>query len=277
MFEEQVGWAVEAGVDFVIGETFSWLGEALARDRGHQGGGAARRHHARPSHRHGTRARDLAGRGVQAARGRRRRRRRAELRPRAGDDAAAARGDPRGRVSVHVAALPVPYRTTREPADLPVARGSRGTGPGDRGEAVPDRARPVHLQPLRDRASSRAERRDSASLPRRLLRRGAAPHPRDGRGARTHAAGQPLLGRHVQALRSGPTPPCKPRTRSTPRGSDGELTAAERGSAGRSDWRSPRSTALWATWRRTPAASRQTLAARDRADPPTSSCSPSSR
>jgi betaine-homocysteine S-methyltransferase len=30
MFEEQVGWAVEAGVDFVIGETFSWVGEAIA-------------------------------------------------------------------------------------------------------------------------------------------------------------------------------------------------------------------------------------------------------
>ena len=29
MFEEQVGWAVEAGVDFIIGETFSWAEEAL--------------------------------------------------------------------------------------------------------------------------------------------------------------------------------------------------------------------------------------------------------
>lgn len=29
MFEEQVGWAVEAGVDFLIGETFSWGEEAL--------------------------------------------------------------------------------------------------------------------------------------------------------------------------------------------------------------------------------------------------------
>jgi betaine-homocysteine S-methyltransferase len=29
MFEEQVGWAVEAGVDFVIAETFSWGEEAL--------------------------------------------------------------------------------------------------------------------------------------------------------------------------------------------------------------------------------------------------------
>jgi len=29
MFEEQVGWAMEAGVDFIIGETFSWGQEAL--------------------------------------------------------------------------------------------------------------------------------------------------------------------------------------------------------------------------------------------------------
>src|SRR4030095_14709484 len=29
MFEEQVGWAVDAGVDFVIGETFSYAQEAL--------------------------------------------------------------------------------------------------------------------------------------------------------------------------------------------------------------------------------------------------------
>jgi betaine-homocysteine S-methyltransferase len=29
MFEEQVAWAVEAGVDFIIGETFSWGQEAL--------------------------------------------------------------------------------------------------------------------------------------------------------------------------------------------------------------------------------------------------------
>jgi betaine-homocysteine S-methyltransferase len=28
-FEEQVGWAVDASVDFIIGETISWLGEAL--------------------------------------------------------------------------------------------------------------------------------------------------------------------------------------------------------------------------------------------------------
>ena len=30
MFEEQVGWAVDADADFVIGETFEWVGEAMA-------------------------------------------------------------------------------------------------------------------------------------------------------------------------------------------------------------------------------------------------------
>src|SRR3954447_8105759 len=30
MFDEQVGWAVDAGADFIIGETFSWAGEAIA-------------------------------------------------------------------------------------------------------------------------------------------------------------------------------------------------------------------------------------------------------
>lgn len=30
MFEEQVGWAVDANVDFIIGETFCWVDEALA-------------------------------------------------------------------------------------------------------------------------------------------------------------------------------------------------------------------------------------------------------
>ena len=29
MFEEQVGWAAEAGVDFIIAETFSYAEEAL--------------------------------------------------------------------------------------------------------------------------------------------------------------------------------------------------------------------------------------------------------
>src|ERR671927_972107 len=39
MFEEQVAWAAEAGADFVIGETFSWLGGALPGAGGVKGGG----------------------------------------------------------------------------------------------------------------------------------------------------------------------------------------------------------------------------------------------
>src|SRR5438067_9970806 len=29
IFDEQIGWAVDAGVDFIVGETYSFLGEAL--------------------------------------------------------------------------------------------------------------------------------------------------------------------------------------------------------------------------------------------------------
>ncbi len=39
MFEEQVGWAIDEGVDFFIAETFNHYGEALIADRSDQGGG----------------------------------------------------------------------------------------------------------------------------------------------------------------------------------------------------------------------------------------------
>ena len=113
----------------------------------HQGGGTPRRGDAdRAPPRQRARG-DLAGRGVQAARGRRRRRGRAELRARAGNDAAVARGGaPGGHRPRGGPAGPLSH--DGEPPDLPLARGSRGTGPGDRGEAVSDRARSVHLLAL---------------------------------------------------------------------------------------------------------------------------------
>ena len=46
MFEEQVGWAMDAGVDFVIGETFSFYEEALLALECHSGGGGDFGHHA---------------------------------------------------------------------------------------------------------------------------------------------------------------------------------------------------------------------------------------
>ena len=91
MFEEQVGWAIDAGVDFVIAETFSWGEEALiALDVVKAAGVAGRRHPRDPSGAGDARGL-VARRGLRAARGRGRRRRRAELHPRPEDDAAARR------------------------------------------------------------------------------------------------------------------------------------------------------------------------------------------
>ncbi|MBV8837522.1 MAG: homocysteine S-methyltransferase family protein [Alphaproteobacteria bacterium] len=112
MFEEQVGWAVEAGVDFIIAETISWLGEAeIALD--------VIRQTKLPAvvtfalHRQG-----LLRDGVTAAEG-------AKRVEQKGADVVGLnciRGirtmmpfvqEIRDAVKIHVAALPVPYRTTQ--------------------------------------------------------------------------------------------------------------------------------------------------------------------
>ena len=113
MFEEQVGWAAEAGVDFIVAETISWLGEAeialevmrqtklptvvtfaLHRD-GHMREGVAVDEAAK---RIADKGADVVG--LNCARGPR------TMMPyvRIIRDA----------VATHVAALPVPYRTTSE-------------------------------------------------------------------------------------------------------------------------------------------------------------------
>ena len=95
-YEEQLGWAVEEGVDFVIAETNDYVGEALiglevCQALGLPGDGHLRERAAREDLR-----RLRLRRGVQDPRRRRRRARRPQLLARAGDDAAAARADPRG-------------------------------------------------------------------------------------------------------------------------------------------------------------------------------------
>jgi methionine synthase I (cobalamin-dependent) len=110
MFEEQVGWAVDAGVDFVIGETFSWTGEALAATEVIKATGLPAvitfTPHSDPDTRDGLtvvdacRALEAAGAdvvGLNCARGP------ATMMP--------LLEEVRAAVSVHVAALPVPYRT----------------------------------------------------------------------------------------------------------------------------------------------------------------------
>ena len=113
MFEEQVGWAVEAGVDFVIAETLSWLGEALVATAVIKESGlpavVTLTAHKDPDMREGVPPAE-ACRRLEAA----------------GADVVGlncARGpgtmlplleEVRDTVSVPVAALPVPYRTTEE-------------------------------------------------------------------------------------------------------------------------------------------------------------------
>ncbi len=113
MFEEQVHWAVEAGVDFIIGETFSWGEEALiALDVIKQAGKTAvitLAIHQEPETREGWSPEEACAR-LEAA----------------GADVVGLnciRGPMtllpllksiRDRVKVHVAALPVPYRTDEE-------------------------------------------------------------------------------------------------------------------------------------------------------------------
>ena len=149
MFEEQVGWAVDAGVDFIIGETFSYAQEALiALDVIKRAGQTAvitlAMHQADV-----TRENWARRRRVQAAGRRRRRRRRPELHPRPGDDDAAAARDPRRGQDAHRgAAGSLPHQRAR--AVVPVA--ARCALALRRGHpAVSGRARSVHLQSLRDR------------------------------------------------------------------------------------------------------------------------------
>ncbi len=165
-------------------------GRGAGRARGHQGGGpAGGRHappHSDPETREGWTSRKRAARSrtpaptssaSTAPAGRRRccRCSRRSARP----------------SSVPVAALPVPYRTHDGRADIPVA-------------ARPARARPARLPDGLDPftctrheiARLRGGRaRAGRRLPRRVLRRGPAPHPGDGRGDRPHAAREPVLAR----------------------------------------------------------------------------------
>jgi len=132
MFEEQVAWAVEADVDFIIGETFSWAEEALiALDVIKQTGLPAvitLAVHRAPETREGWTPEDACRRiedagaavvGLNCIRGPR------TMLPLIERVRAACDG--------HVAALPVPYRTTdAEPSFQSLTDPDCGCIPGDR-------------------------------------------------------------------------------------------------------------------------------------------------
>ena len=188
------------GRRLVIGETFSWAQEALIALEVIKRGRVPAVDHARGAPGAGDARRLDAGGGLQAARGRRRRRRRAELHPRPAHDAAAAGARSVAAVECTIAALPVPYRTTT--TSRPFSRCATRRRDCARRPAVPDGARPLHLQPLRGRRRSRARRSTlgiatlaCAAAPARTT---SAPWPRRWAAARRRAA----LGRHEQARRS---------------------------------------------------------------------------
>jgi betaine-homocysteine S-methyltransferase len=140
MFEEQVGWAVDAGADFIIGETFSWAGEAVVATEVIKAAGlpavvtfAA---HSDPDTRDGLtpaeacRAVEAAGAdvvGLNCTRG--------------PETMLPLLAEVREAVSVHVAALPVPYRTH---AGEPSFQSLRDPLSG----APEDRAFPTALDPF---------------------------------------------------------------------------------------------------------------------------------
>ena len=132
MFEEQVGWAVEAGVDFVIAETISWLGEALVATEVIKEAGlpavVTLTAHKDPDMREGVSPAEACKRleaagadvvGLNCSRGPR------TMLP--------LLEQVRDAVSVHVAALPVPYRTTEQQPSFQSLEDPLATGlPEDR-------------------------------------------------------------------------------------------------------------------------------------------------
>ncbi len=195
MFEEQVGWAAEAGVDFIVAETYSWGQEALIAlevvkqtdlpvvvmlaiphgERTFEGWTAAE----------ACRRLEAAGAdvvGLNCLRG--------------PQTMLPLLREIREAVSVHVAGLPVPYHTTDAEQTFFSLTDPRLDG--DR-RPFPDA--------LDGFACTRYDMadfgREATELGRRLhrgvLRRRPAPRAQPRRGARPHAARQPLHGRHVQA------------------------------------------------------------------------------
>jgi betaine-homocysteine S-methyltransferase len=132
MFEEQVGWAVEAGVDFVIAETISWLGEALVATEVIKEAGlpavVTLTAHKDPDMREGVSPAEACQRleaagadvvGLNCSRGPR------TMLP--------LLEQVRDAVSVHVAALPVPYRTSEQQPSFQSLEDPLATGlPEDR-------------------------------------------------------------------------------------------------------------------------------------------------
>ena len=200
MFEEQVGWAVEAGVDYVVGETFTWGEEALLGLEVIKATGL-------PAvitlavHRDGTtgegwtpeetckRLEDAGADvvGVNCIRG-----------PKTMFPLLA-----RIRERVSSRSRRCPCRTARPRPSRRSSHSPIRPATSFRAGGLPERARPVRVQPLRARGLRAQGTCTRGLVPRRLLRGGPTPHPGCRRGPRPDPAGEPVLAGHVEACVSG--------------------------------------------------------------------------
>ena len=210
-YEEQLGWAVDEGIDFVIAETNDYVGEAvIALEVCHQLGlpamvtfASVQPEQTYDGYDYVEACRVLADKGAALV----------GLNCSRGPETMLPLLERiRAAVDVPVAAQPVPYRTTLRTPAFESLESEAGR-----------RAFPIELEPfgltryeMADFARSRTRHR--RGLRGHLLRRRAAPRPGDGRGPRPHAAGQPVLAGDGAAPRA---------RRRRPAGDDGPLGRLE--------------------------------------------------
>ena len=140
MFDEQVGWAVDEGVDFIVAETISYLSEALLALEAIKESGLPAVINLAIFRDSLTRGGPDPGGSVQAARERGRRRGRAQTACAGPATMLPLLRSIREAVSCHVSALPVAYRTSANEPTLPLDKrcGLRLPAGGTR---LPHRAR----------------------------------------------------------------------------------------------------------------------------------------
>jgi methionine synthase I (cobalamin-dependent) len=168
MYAEQLGWAAEEGIDFVISETNDYLGEALIALEVIRGLGLPAMVTLAPTQPDQTRdgygyadaCRILAAEGAQVV----------------------GLNCDRGPQTM----LPLITDRRGRPDDGDPAVTGRGAG-------LPRRARPLRLHALRDGALRAAGPRSRRGLRGHLLRRRPAPRPGYGRGAGPRGSGQQVL------------------------------------------------------------------------------------
>ena len=197
MFEEQVGWAVDAGVDYIVGETFSWAQEALiALDvikKAKQPAVITLAMHKADVTREDWSVADACKRladagadvvGLNCIRG--------------PETMLPLLSRIRASVKSHMAALPVPYRTNdKEPSFQSLCDTHWHYAEGSR-------PFPIALDPFTCNRFEIARVRQAGDgarhpLSRRLLRRRPASHSRARGSGGQASAGKPLFARHVEA------------------------------------------------------------------------------